>query len=377
VTAPPGGRHDHHLHLFAAAAALTSAACGPPEVRDRAALAEALATAPVDARGWVRGVGYHESVAGPLDRSDLDALRPDAPVRVQHRSGQLWVVSSRGLRLLGLEAPPRRLPVPGLAVGAASCTAWPEGVERDGAGRPTGRLYRCDPWLRERLGPAAPPSLAGIGRRLAAHGITGVTDATPGNGPAELAAFAAAQARGELPPRVVVMGTPELSGVAPPPGIEIGPVKLLLAEADLPRLELVVETIRAAHADGRCAALHCVTRTELIFALGAYAAAGVRSGDRLEHVHVAPPDCIDRIARLGLTVCTNPGLAAVRSVTWRLDVEPADRPWLWPLDALRRAGVPLLFGSDAPYGPLGDASPEAVCPPAPAAELAELPAGLG
>jgi predicted amidohydrolase YtcJ len=377
VTAPSGGRHDHHVHLFAAAAALASAACGPPEVRDRAALARALGEAPVDARGWVRGVGYHESVAGLLDRSDLDALRPGVPVRVQHRSGQLWIVSSRGLRLLGLEGPPRPQPEPGLGEEASPLVARPEGIERDGAGRPTGRLYRCDPWLRGRLGPAPPPSLAAIGRRLAGLGITGVTDATPGNGPIELAAFAAAQSRGELPPRVVMMGTPELSGLSPPPGIEIGPVKLHLAEADLPRLEQVIDAIRSAHADGRCAALHCVTRTELVFALGAYAAAGVRPGDRLEHVHVAPPDCIDRIARLGLTVCTNPGLAAEREAAWRRTVESADRPWLWPLEALRRAGVPLLFGSDAPYGPLGDASAEAGCTTAPAAGRAELRAGFG
>jgi predicted amidohydrolase YtcJ len=329
--------HDHHLHLFAAAAALESAACGPPEVRDAAGLAAALGAQAPDARGWVRGVGYHESVAGPLDRAALDRLRGDAPVRVQHRSGQLWMLNSRAIAMLGL--------------GDAASAGAP-GVERDGKGRATGRLFRADAWLRERLGSAPPPSLVALGRRLAALGVTGVTDATPGNGPEEVAAFAAAQARGELPPRVVVMGTLALSELDPPPGIEIGPLKIHLADAEPPEPDALAATMRAAHALGRAVAVHCVTRAELVLALAALEAAGVRPGDRLEHVHVAPPACVAWIARLGLTVCVQPALVAARRADWEREVDPCDRPWLAPIPALRAAGVPLLIGSDAPYGPL-------------------------
>ncbi|WP_229758442.1 hypothetical protein [Peterkaempfera bronchialis] len=56
---------------------------------------------------WVRGVGYHESVAGPLDRDRLDALVAHRPVRVQHRSGALWILNSAGAALLGLDDPDR------------------------------------------------------------------------------------------------------------------------------------------------------------------------------------------------------------------------------------------------------------------------------
>jgi predicted amidohydrolase YtcJ len=337
VKAPvQGGVHDHHIHLFATAAALSSVRCGPPQVRDRAGLARALAAARPDARGWVRGVGYHESVSGELDRAALDRLRGDVPIRVQHRSGQLWVLNSRALATLGLEGE----------------AALPAGVERDGSGRPTGRLYRCDTWLRQRLGPDSPPSLAEVGRRLTQIGVTAVTDATATNGPAELAAFAAARARGELPQRIVLMGTLELSACNPLPGIEIGALKIHLTEAELPPLAGTIDLVRAAHARGRAAAIHCTTRAELVFALAVFEAAGVRPGDRLEHVHVAPPECVAWIARLGLTVCTNPGLVAERRADWLEAVEPADRPWLAPAGALRAAGVPLLVGSDAPWGPI-------------------------
>ena len=75
------GLHDHHVHLFSAAAAATSLRVGPPQVRDRDGLAAALASAEAGDDGWIRAVGYHDSVAGPLDRDMLDAVAPGVPLR--------------------------------------------------------------------------------------------------------------------------------------------------------------------------------------------------------------------------------------------------------------------------------------------------------
>ncbi len=136
------GLHDHHIHLMALAVAEASVRCGPPQVRSIESLARALRGG-ADQSGWIRGVGYHESVAGHLDRALLDELAPDRPVRIQHRSGAMWVVNSAAVDHLGLD---RGVDQPG--------------VERDAAGRATGRLFRLDAWLRERLEDAAPPDLA-------------------------------------------------------------------------------------------------------------------------------------------------------------------------------------------------------------------------
>src|SRR5258705_6855397 len=84
------GIHDHHVHLRSAAAALTSARVGPAEVRGRDDLARALADAAVGSDGWIRAVGYHEAVAGPLDRDVLDEVAPAGPGRVAHRRGGAW-----------------------------------------------------------------------------------------------------------------------------------------------------------------------------------------------------------------------------------------------------------------------------------------------
>ena len=96
------GLHDHHLHLRAMAAALDSVTVGPPQVRTKAQLAQALRAAEPGPDGWIRAVGYHASVAGELDRDQLDALIGDTPLRVQHRSGAMWILNSAALSAVGL-----------------------------------------------------------------------------------------------------------------------------------------------------------------------------------------------------------------------------------------------------------------------------------
>ena len=96
---------DHHLHLAALARAGESIRCGPPVVTDRASLADALAHAPETASGWVRGVGYTESVAGELTRADLDAVESARSVRIQHRSGALWMLNSVAVSYTHLTLP--------------------------------------------------------------------------------------------------------------------------------------------------------------------------------------------------------------------------------------------------------------------------------
>jgi predicted amidohydrolase YtcJ len=310
------GLHDHHIHLMAYAAALASLVCGPPEVFDAAALEAALARE-ANGTGWLRGVGYHDSVAGPIDRRWLDARIPGRPVRIQHRSGRLWILNSAGLAQLDDLGP----------------------CELED-GQPTGRLYDADAWLRERLPAGPPPDLARASRTLASYGVTGLTDATPRNGPAEQALFDAAAARGDLRQHVVLMGAEGLPG----------PRKLHFHDYDLPPLEEVVAIIRRAHEAGRTVAVHCVTRVELAFTLAALAEAGAIPGDRIEHAGVCPPESQAEIARLGLAVVTQPNFIFEKGDDYLAEVDADDRPWLYPAASLLARGIPLGAGSDAPFG---------------------------
>jgi hypothetical protein len=100
------GLHDHHLHLRAAAAAMASIHVGPDVVSSRQDLRRILSAASTGADGWIRAVGYHDAAAGELDRGVLDEVCPTVPVRVQHRSGVLWMLNSPGLQRLGLDDHP-------------------------------------------------------------------------------------------------------------------------------------------------------------------------------------------------------------------------------------------------------------------------------
>ena len=336
------GLHDHHLHFFALAAALTSIDCGPPTVTTAEALARALHAAPARA-GWLRGTGYFESVAGPLDRARLDALGPVVPLRIQHRSGVLWFLNSPAIAQLGLDAP----------TGHRSDASLPE-IERDGAGYATGRLFRADAWLRMRLPETPLPDLAAAASALARVGITSFTDATPSNDRAQVVHFRAAQQEGRIPQRIRLMGDASLSGLADAYAsgapLAIDARKLLLDEPALPPFDGLVEAIAQSHAAERGCAFHCVTRVELLFALAALEAAGASARDRIEHASIAPPEAIAQARRLGIRIVTQPNFAFERGDDYRRDVAPDDLPHLYRLRAWLDAGVPLAAGTDAPYG---------------------------
>jgi predicted amidohydrolase YtcJ len=298
------GLHDHHVHLLAMAAADRSVQLAG--LLDDAALADALRTADQSLpRGaWLRAVGWH----GPdLDRAILDAAVPDRPVRVQHRSGALWVLNSRALEAIGVD-------------------------------EPLGRLFRMDDVLRARIPADEPPDVAAAGRRLFSYGVTGVTDATP----TERADDIALLARTGLD--VLAMSAPTL------PFDGNGPAKILLADHSLPALDDLVDQMRIARADSRRIAVHCVTAAALVLALAAWDAVGIEPGDRVEHGSVIPDDLVPVLAGNELTVVTQPNFVAERGDDYLAEVDTADQPFLYRCRSLLDAHVPVAFGTDAPFG---------------------------
>lgn len=326
------GLHDHHVHLFALAARGSSLWCGAPGVAGLDGLVEHLRRSCREGDGWVRAVGWDDACASWPDRGTLDAAVPARPVRLQHRSGAAWVLNSAALDLVAPQAG----------------EAWPAGTERDRRGVPTGRFFGSDAWLRDRIGMKA-PSLREVGHRLAARGITAVTDATATNGAADVAALAAARARGEVPQHLVVMTA---AGVdAPQCGeVTIGCVKLVVEEASPPALDDLVASIRAVHEAGRNVAVHAADRVSLVLTVVALEAAGAAAGDRVEHASVAPPELLPRLAGLGVTVVTQHDFVRVHGDRYLATVDPADRPWLYRGRGFLDAGVGLAGGSDAPFG---------------------------
>lgn len=323
--------HDHHVHLAALAAARTSVAVGPPDVVDAAQLAAALRQAAAGRPSWIRGFGYHHSVGGDLDAAALDRLLPgsDVAVRLQQRSGQLWVLNSAAIA----------------ATGVADLRH--DGVERDDHGRPTGRLYGLDDWLRDRV-PRPTVDIGAVARELVGYGVTGVTDMTPSGPDDDLSALEPATRRG-FPVRVTITGGPDLPDDVLP-ALPRGPVKILPTERQVPDVDDLAARIGAGHARNRPVAVHCVTRVGMVVAVAAWREAGVRPGDRIEHGAVIPTELIADIRAAGLLVVTQPNLVAERGDQYLDDVDPDDLPHLWRLGTLLDAGIEVACGTDPPFG---------------------------
>ena len=296
------GLHDHHVHLHSAAAALTSTRVGPAEVHSRDDLARALAAADVGADGWIRAVGYHEAVAGPLDRTVLDKLSPTVPVRIQHRSGVLWTLNSAGLARVGLgDHPDGRL--------RSADRGWSDTLQRNDTG------------------------LAEVSRLLCGYGVTGVTDATPDLEAGDVVKLIFAHQHGELRQRVHCLAAG----------------KRILHDTDLDHDELAA-WIAARHAEDAPIAVHCVTAPQLVVTLSALRTVGRHPQDRIEHAAVVPDESVADLADLGVTVVTQPNFVAERGDQYLDDVPAAELHELWRVASLRRAGVPVAFSTDLPFG---------------------------
>jgi predicted amidohydrolase YtcJ len=322
------GLADHHLHLFAMAAAAASIDVSGD--RDLGRLPAAVESAR-QAGQRLRVIGWDPQRHGDLDRDQLDRLGGDTPVRVQHRSGALWVLNSAALA---------RLPL----------AKAPAGVERDAALQPTGRVWRADGWLRTSGDEV--PDLGAVGGRLAQLGITAVTDATPDLDEVAVSAVADAMSSGALPQRVQLLG----ATVVPqrPERLTLGPRKLVVADHEFPDPDAFASTIAAAHEADRAVAVHCVSRAALALTIAALGAAGVRRGDRIEHCAVADLGGVAELRRLGVIVVTQPSLMARRGDDY-LDRHPPDEHSdLWRYGSLLREGICAVASSDAPYG---DADP--------------------
>lgn len=296
------GLHDHHVHVHSAAAAADSVRVGPAEVSDREDLARVLAGAEVGADGWIRAVGYHEAVAGPLDRDRLDGLAPPVPVRIQHRSGILWTLNSAGLAAVGL------------------------------ADHPDGRLRSADRTWSDALA-RRETALDELSNRLSGYGVTGITDATPDLDIGDMVKLDEMQRHGGLRQRLH----------------HLAPGKRILHDENL-NLDELTDWVVRRHRDGAPVAVHCVTAAQLVVTLAALRAAGSHPGDRIEHAAVVPADCLAQLADLGVTVVTQPNFVAERGDQYRTDVPADEQPQLWRLASLLAAGIPVALSTDMPFG---------------------------
>jgi predicted amidohydrolase YtcJ len=129
----------------------------------------------------------------------------------------------------------------------------------------------------------------------------------------------------------------------------VGELKILLDEDRLPDLDALTAQVREAHAGGRGVAFHCVSRTELVYALHVLEAAGTHH-DRIEHAAVTPPELFAMLRALGVAIVTQPGFIAERGDRYLAEADADEIPHLYRLQSFLAHGIPLALSSDAPYG---------------------------
>ena len=323
------GLNDHHAHLASYAASLNSIKCGPPEIKSPAELKSALENAP--GSEWLRGIGFHESVSPKIDRDWLDRYGPNRPIRIQHRSGRLWILNSLGEAIIQQRAD-------SLAR-----------HERKRLSQAAGKLYDVDE-LISNLTRAEPPPLTTASQILTSYGVTGINDMTPANDPESFNWFNELQMKGDLQQKILMSGRLKLSDCTDTETLAVGSTKVHLHDNMLPDFEEFVDLIKKSQTQRRGVAVHCVTEVALVFTLAAMRASGYSAGNRIEHASVVPTTLIDQLKELDLAIVTQPNFLHEKGDYYFKEIPAKDHDYLYRCRSLIDADVPLAFGTDMPFG---------------------------
>ena len=393
VLAP--GFHDAHCHTTSFGLGLVSldlAGCVGVEATLAAVASYAEGLGPDE---WVIGFGYGGGIGASEDprHQQLDRAGGGRPVWLTHRTGHSCVVSTRVLEAVGITG--------SLAPGGRGA------VEVDEEGQPTGLIEETAMDLvKEYVGPSSIERMAEAIDRATAHylteGITGFTDAgigSPGidHTPVELAAYQLAHRTGRLHTRAQVMAFNELFHAVrahPDDGIStgldlgihtgfgddwlsLGAMKVWVDGSGLGHSaattdgeggirgsfdndpDLLTRSIVEAHRAGWQVAAHAIGDAAVDLVLdaldeaasgGPFAArAGGTPRHRLEHGVMFRSDQVERLARMGMTVVTQPQFIDDFGGALLELFEGSDgaRDY-FRVRTLLDAGVPVVGSSDRP-----------------------------
>jgi predicted amidohydrolase YtcJ len=302
---------DPHLHLMATAARSWSVDL------EGLSLPEALRTisdAP-SGSGWMRATGLDDALEPALD--ELDAASPERPLLVHGSSGHVVLANSSAMRELGVQ----------------------EHALADAQELLASRVPRRS---REQVLDA----LRAVGADLAAHGITGVCDATLTNARADIDFLLEAG----LPQRVTVMpGIAHLDDLRY--GGTVAHAKFYVNDDDDPGF--VAASTAMAHRHGFPVAFHVLDVQALDIVLDALDGSGPPAGtrDRLEHVALSLPEQVGRIAGSGVEVVTQPSFLKRRGAKYVREISEVERDWLYRVRSLIDAGARVSGSSDSPVVP--------------------------
>ncbi len=307
-----------------------------------------------DRNVWLRAWGYDDALLDERRHptvAEMDAVTGGCPTVLHHITGHVAIVNSPAGRALGL------------AGGEVL-------VERHDVLAAVPRPDRA----------ATVAGVADVLADLAAAGITACTDATHTNDLGALELLAEAAAGVPAVDVTAMVGADRLDSLegrgfgesvlcpgaaAPSAGVRVGHAKVMPPHDDDSAIADLVSTARAHRFPVAVHVMDIDTLQATLDALEAHPppAVGMPAGapdrmepdriqpDRIEHCALALPEQLDRIARLGITVVTQPSFVTRRAQKYREALSSTEQEWLWPLASLLRRGIPVRFSSDAPTVP--------------------------
>ena len=367
---------DAHTHLLGTAQARLEVDLRETRSEDEAVALVKARAATAQPGAWVTGHSWDKNHWTPErfpTKASLDAVTPSTPVALASHDYHSYWVNSEALRRAGIDAA-----TPDPSSGR---------IERDGEGQPTGMLYESGAMALLDVALTSPDDdtlLAELRRVLAelrARGVTGVHNIEDDRA---LRLSQRLRAAGEPGPRMLLyiprqslpdalrlgleagfgddylrfagvkifmdgaLGSQTAAMLDPYEG-KAGEAALGLLTTSEPEIE---RAVREAAQGGVGMAIHAIGDRAVKTALDGIEA-GLRTGSlharriRLEHVQLARPEDIQRMARLGVVASVQPFHAVVDRYT-------AERYWgdryrrAYAYETMRQAGVRLALGSDTP-----------------------------
>lgn len=303
---------------------------------------------------WLRAWGYDDALLDERRHptvAELDAVTGSRPTVLHHVTGHVAVVNTAAGRALGL-------------------TSGDVLVERHDLLAAVPRADRS----------ATVAGVTEVLADLAAAGITACTDATHTNDLGALELLAEAAVGVPSVDVTAMVGADRLDSLgnlafgetvpfpgapADDAGVRVGHAKVMPPHDDD---GAIADLVAAARTHGFPVAIHVMDIDTLQATLDALEAhppmpAGTATSDtrrsepsriepdRIEHCALALPEQLDRIARLGVKVVTQPSFVTRRAQKYREQLSPTEQAWLWPLASLLRRGIRVTLSSDAPTVP--------------------------
>jgi len=360
------GLIDSHLHLRGLGDSLSQLDLAGVADFGRALELVRGAAAELWPNEWLTGGRFDRNLwnLGRLpDRHDLDGVAPATPVLLSSKDGHSLWANSRAIEIAGV----------------GPSTAEPAGgrIYRDADGYPVGLFAEnaCELIRRAVPEPGQATRLRSL-RRAIDHlqrlGVTCVHEmSAEGQGLAhDLRRLR--DERGHLGLRVrLSVGPSDVGGPAGDEDIRLVALKLWIDGALGSQTALMEDPyegdernrgvqavddttlhrlLKHAASVGLACWVHAIGDQAVRLAIEGLESAGsppIGLQHRIEHAQCAPAGLIERMARLGVA-------ASVQPIHQTQDIEIAERywgrrsRWAYPFASMRRAGIPLVFGSDAP-----------------------------